>query len=411
MSKLGKSLNINQIPDEDMQDYLENIIAMLPGHIFWKDLNCRFLGCNDLQAKTVGLTSRHEIVGKSAYDVITKNQPDADRRAQAEAIDSVDREIMRTGIGQTLEEPLILEDGSERIYFSQKVPLKNKRGEIIGMLGIAVDITEQRRLETNLLLEKQKSEAESELRRAVTILAGSIAHDLRIPLTSMSIMIDLFTKYWFAFIKENQKNTSLSPTDNDVMRLHLDNIESFPSKMKQTIGEMAEFINVTLKSMQHLVAGTLSYSDFSVCEIEPSINAALAKYPFAEQEEKLIAVNIENNFAFLCYPVLFYRVIFNLMRNSLQQISLNKKGKIYITTSENEKYNILSFKDTAGGASSEIIAHLFDGYKSTKKEGTGVGLAFCKLTLESFDGEMSCNSIEGDYIEFILSFPKLDNSI
>ncbi len=64
-------------------------------------------------------------------------------------------------------------------------------------------------------------------------------------------------------------------------------------------------------------------------------------------------------------------------------------------------------KDTAGSVNSTIVDNLFDSYQTTKQQGTGVGLAFCKLTMESFQGTISCHSVEGDHIEFVLSFPKL----
>ncbi|MBA3285404.1 MAG: PAS domain-containing protein [Nitrosopumilus sp.] len=164
-------------------DYLENIIALLPGHIFWKDLNCRFLGCNDLQAKIAGLHSRQEIVGKSAYDVISKNQSEEDRLAQAKAIDEIDREIMRTGNPLVIEEPLILEDGTERVFLSQKIPLRDKSKNIIGLLGIAIDITEQKKMESDLLIAKEKSDAANYI---MTEFISNMGHILVTPFSTIT---------------------------------------------------------------------------------------------------------------------------------------------------------------------------------------------------------------------------------
>jgi two-component system aerobic respiration control sensor histidine kinase ArcB len=47
---------------------LDNIIARLPGHVYWQNKKNIFLGCNDFQAKSAGLKSRYDIVGKSNYD-------------------------------------------------------------------------------------------------------------------------------------------------------------------------------------------------------------------------------------------------------------------------------------------------------------------------------------------------------
>ncbi len=205
----------------------------------------------------------------------------------------------------------------------------------------------------------------------------------------------------------NEHKQFIESQKNGTMRIHFERLDTFPVKMRKIVHEMNSFINITLTSMQHLVSRTLSYDDFTICHIESCINDALATYPFKENERALVQLTINDNFDFLGHPVLFYRVIFNLVRNSLEQIEKCKKGEIFISTSHTEKFNFLNFKDTASWASLEIIEYLFDGYKTTKKNGTGVGLAFCKLTMQSFGGDIICHSVEGEYIEFELSFPVL----
>ncbi|MBY0545624.1 MAG: HAMP domain-containing histidine kinase [Gammaproteobacteria bacterium] len=103
-------------------------------------------------------------------------------------------------------------------------------------------------------------------------------------------------------------------------------------------------------------------------------------------------------------------MLFNLLGNSFYQIEKNKRGEIFIQTEITPKWNILHIRDTAGSVSPDALAHLFDDFKTSRKNGTGVGLAFCKLTMESFGGHISAHSVEGDYIEFVLSFPKYNES-
>lgn len=399
-------------------DYLENIIALLPGHIFWKDLECRFLGCNDRQAQIAGLTSREDIVGKSAYDVITKNQSEKARRKQAAAIDAVDREIMRTGTPKTVEEPLILNDGSERIFLSQKIPLRDKDNKVVGLLGIGLDITDLKEAKQREQLaieeaeeEKIKAEEATELRRSISVFAGSIAHDLRTPLTSTLITADLFSYALSSLEKQCRESLKDKPEEFDKIQVHLERCRDFPIKLKKNMREMNGFIDITLKSMQRLVSGLLSHEDFSVCEIEPCIYDSLDKYPFLDNQRTLIKIEEINNFSFLGYPALFYRLLFNLINNAIEQINKNKGGEIFISTEKGEEINILRIKDTAGGASPDIVTHLFDGYRTTKKNGTGVGLAFCQLTMKSFGGDITCEAVEGDYMAFTLSFPAINDKV
>ena len=63
------------------------------------------------------------------------------------------------------------------------------------------------------------------------------------------------------------------------------------------------------------------------------------------------------------------------------------------------------FTDTAEGIPSELLEKIFDGFFTTKSDGTGAGLTFCKRTLVSFGGDMDCKSVYGEYTRFILSLP------
>jgi len=131
----------------------------------------------------------------------------------------------------------------------------------------------------------------------------------------------------------------------------------------------------------------------------------LDEYPFLENEKALIHWDTSYLFTFMGNPLLFYRIMFNLIKNSLYQIREKGRGEIYIRAEQTDTHNVLYFKDTAGGVTQEIVDNIFNSYQTTKAEGTGVGLAFCKLTMQSFGGEMVCRLVDGDCLEFGLEFP------
>ncbi len=325
-------------------------------------------------------------------------------KTKAQEIDMVSwrdcEKTMRLGKRRMVEE-----EYKGKYYFSIKQPL-NVNGQCRGIVVMSMDITarkltEQREKEALAKAEEQKAKtaAEETLRRSITIFAGSIAHDLRVPLASISIMTDLFSRSLAQLDKEHNNS-----------EIHLEQLKAFPAKLKKSVHEMNSFIDVTLKSMQRLATGALGYEDFSVCEIEQCMQDVLSRYPFVNEEKNLIHIEKLDNFYFLACPILFYRILFNLINNALEQIAKNKKGNIYLSAECGKKENVFRIKDTAGGAPSKIVKRLFDGYRTTKKNGTGVGLAFCKLTMQSFGGDITCHSVEGDYIEFELSFPVLENA-
>jgi PAS domain S-box-containing protein len=375
------------------------LLASLPINFFCVDKNGYLIECNDRLMQLSKVETADQILNKHLLELAT---PEAWANCQT---------VMTTNTSLTLEETHIEPDGTEQIFLSIKSPMHDESGDVIGVIGIGIDITEKKIAEKQAILANQiAATAEMELRRAVTVLAGSIAHDLRTPLASLNIISDLLDRSLsdveeknHILLKNNitEKSKELIPSIN---KLH-----EFPVKLKNIINDMNGFIDVTLKSMKRVNSGNLTKEDYVECDIESCITEAISKYPFNGNEKALINFNVIDNFSFIGCPLIFYRILFNLINNSLQQINKNNYGEIFITIGQKNDMNYLSFKDTAGGASSEIAKQLFTGYKTTKKTGTGIGLAFCKLAIESFGGSITCHSIEGEYIEFILSFSLFSN--
>ncbi len=68
---------------------LNEIIAVLPGHIYWKDRQGVLLGCNDEQAKDSGLKSRYHIRGLKEIDLISELAPETFRLREAANIENI----------------------------------------------------------------------------------------------------------------------------------------------------------------------------------------------------------------------------------------------------------------------------------------------------------------------------------
>lgn len=125
------------------QFILQNIIDLLPIRIFWKDLNLKYLGCNIAFAKDGGKTSPNELIGKDDYEMTWKDQ--------AEAYRSDDFAVIKSGTPKlNYEEEQTTPAGGKIYVITNKVPLKNNLGEIIGVLGTYVDITERKHNDESL---------------------------------------------------------------------------------------------------------------------------------------------------------------------------------------------------------------------------------------------------------------------
>lgn len=119
---------------EDIKNYLEDIIANLPGNIYWLDKNCIYLGCNDNAARFAGLASRKEAVGLSYEDMERKAGWVVGHTASWKRDDM---EVVATGKPKlnVEEKPVLLPDGKEVFYLTSRVPLFDKKKNVIGVLG------------------------------------------------------------------------------------------------------------------------------------------------------------------------------------------------------------------------------------------------------------------------------------
>ncbi|WP_292417709.1 PAS domain S-box protein [Methanoregula sp.] len=128
---------------------LQTILDTIPQRVFWKDKNSVFLGCNKSLAEDAGLSDPSEIIGKTDYD--------NSFRETAELYRADDRRVMATGEGRiNYEEPQARPDGSRAWLRTSKVPLRDKEGNVIGVLGTYEDITEYKRSQEALRESEEK---------------------------------------------------------------------------------------------------------------------------------------------------------------------------------------------------------------------------------------------------------------
>jgi PAS domain S-box-containing protein len=382
----------------------------VPGSIYWKDKEGVYLGCNSFQAKIVGLDSPEDVIGKTDYDFPWRDM--------AEQLKETDQRIMKTRKSEELFERVVLPDGAPLIMLTNKSPLYDDQDKVIGIIGTSLDVTDLKKIEEQeriareeAIVAQTKEKLAEEIRRAVMVLASSIAHDLRTPLFCLSannhtlenclpVLLD-----YYHLARNAGLDSSIKPTDKIIRGI--ERLADTPKKVEGFITGMNLFIDDSLKAIKCSTSEFLIEDDLVECTSYKGIDNALRSYPFKENEKKLIQLDRSYYFKFLGNPVLFMRIIFNLLSNALYQIHKKGRGDIFISSEEQESFNIIRFKDTGGGTSADIVDHIFEGYTTTKEKGTGIGLAFCKLTMKSFGGDITCHSVEGDYIEFILTFPKI----
>jgi PAS domain S-box-containing protein len=133
---------------QNSQLMIRDIINALPASVFWKDKNLRYLGCNNAFARDAGFAEPKDIIGKNDHDLVW--------REQAEGYRSDDRQVIQSGCAKLLiEESLTTSAGKTIALLTSKLPLRDSKGEIIGLLGIYMDVTERKRAEAVLRESEQ----------------------------------------------------------------------------------------------------------------------------------------------------------------------------------------------------------------------------------------------------------------
>jgi PAS domain S-box-containing protein len=127
---------------------LRTFIEAVPGVVYAKDRDGRLLVGNRGVAELLGVP-QDAFIGRTDRELIAD-------RAQAEAVMATDRRIMDSGVGEQLEEEVHEADGTPATWLSTKAPWRDEAGNVIGLIGASLDITDRKRIERALQLSEQR---------------------------------------------------------------------------------------------------------------------------------------------------------------------------------------------------------------------------------------------------------------
>ena len=134
---------------------LQSILDAIPQRVFWKDRNCIYLGCNRPFATDAGLQTPAEIVGKSDFDLSW---------AGVAALYRADDELVMEQCSPKLDfhERQTRSDGSQLWLQTNKLPLLDLNGNVVGLVGTYEDITGRKQAERELRLTKYSLDVASD---------------------------------------------------------------------------------------------------------------------------------------------------------------------------------------------------------------------------------------------------------
>ncbi|HCF26200.1 MAG TPA: hypothetical protein DEV81_03015, partial [Cyanobacteria bacterium UBA11049] len=168
------------------QAMLRLVMDSIPQSIFWKDRNLVYLGCNHNFARSVGISSPEEIVGKTDYDLPCL-EGKADFSGQCE------RQVMETNTPQYHQiDSLLQADGKQIWQETNKIPLHDLEENVVGILSTFEDISERKRAEDEI---RKALEKEKELTLLKSRFVAMASHEFRTPLSTILSSADIIRKY------------------------------------------------------------------------------------------------------------------------------------------------------------------------------------------------------------------------
>lgn len=272
---------------------------------------------------------------------------------------------------------------SSTFYVSLNVaPLKDLHGGISGYLGIAIDISEKKHAESELLTALEKEKELNELKSRFVSMAS---HEFRTPLSAVLSSAYLLSKYTKSEEQPQREKhiqrivssvTSLTEILNDF--LSVGKIEEGNVRVNYREYNIEEQINEIRQEVQHLLK-----------------RGQHITYTHAGKDAM---VNLD--------PSMMKHIIMNLLSNAIK--FSNEDTTVEISTERTEKNLLLKVRDHGLGIPQEDIGSLFKRFfrssNVTNIQGTGLGLHIVSKYTEAMDGTIKCDSKLGVGTTFTIIF-------
>ncbi len=350
----------------EVHSFLDSVFENIPHMIFVKNAHTlRYESLNTAAERLLGCR-RHDLIGKTDFDLFP--------RCQADFFRTTDQEVLRSQELLDIPGEIVPTPHGERILHTKKIPLLDEQGNPRYLLAIAEDITERRRLEEQL---RQVHKLE-----AVGRLAGGVAHDFNNLLTTILggvalTLADLPAEHPGRELLANAERAGRRAAD--LTRRLLDFSRQRGSQ------PVTHDLNTTIEDTVRLLSRTIDPRVTVRTELEPEL------WPVAAD------------------PGQMHQLLMNLSLNARD--AMPEGGCLSLETanvtldSEQARSRFegrpgefvrLRVRDTGQGMPADIRQHIFEPFFTTKElgKGTGLGLAVVFGIVKQHQGWIECASQE-----------------
>lgn len=358
-------------------NFQQTMMDTIPSPIFYKDRQGRYLGCNAAFESYIG-RPRAEVIGRTVYDIAPKELADLYHEA--------DQALFQTPGVQRYEAQVRYADGSFHEVFFTKGTFTDLEGNVAGLVGVMLDITERRRVEQELEryhdhLEDLVAERTAELARAndqltteieerrraeaalqaasekLKFFAYSVAHDLKSP----AIGIHGLTRRLSRHTRE---------VLDDKGKLYCDQI----LRVSEHIAALVDKVNVYISAKE----ARLSIEKVNVGEILQMLKEEFsAQLSLRRIDWRVPETTIEVNADRLSLMRAFRNFVDNSLKYGGERLS-----RIVTSYEESEDFHIFSVSDDGKGLKAEDCEKIFGVFQRNETsrgvEGAGLGLTIVR---------------------------------
>ena len=355
---------------EENKSFLISLINTIPIPIYYKDNKLKYATFNQAFELYFG-KSKEELTGKTVFELF---EPEIAEEHHKKDIELINKK-------QVCQYECIVKNyqGFEKIVVINKASVLDINGNITGIVGTVLDITEIKRYENELIEAKERAEKASKIKNQ---FLANMSHEIRTPLNGIIGFTELL------------KHTELS----DEQEEYVSHAYHSGKILLEIISEILDFSKIEADELNVRPVKT---------DLEELMKACLNTVKLAAKEKNLkLTLSLSETIPEFVEidPVLIKQVIINLLGNA---IKFTDKGEIVLSIDYNP-YNSqkgkfkFSIQDTGIGIKEDDFKHLFvafsqlDNSNTRKFGGTGLGLAISQKIINKMGSQIIVRSREGE---------------
>jgi PAS domain S-box-containing protein len=352
------------------------LIKHLPQRIFVKDPDSKYILCNDIYSRDLGINPK-DIVGKDDFEFFS--------RELAEKYQTDDKRVISEGVQKEFEEKYSISN-QERWTHVIKVPYRDANDQIVGVLGIFEDITDRKLREQEIIFKNDLLQAINEEKDKFFSI---IAHDLRGPLSAFVAATRILTE--------------------EIQTMNIEEIKEITLSMKSSATNIYTLLE-NLLEWSRLRRGGLDFVPEKL-NLKEKVNDCIDVLSESARKKKIqINVLVPGELEIYADNHMLDTVVRNLMSNAIKFTQVGGKVTVEAYCRVNHIVEV-KVSDSGIGMTPELKDKLFILSEKTSRPGTegesstGLGLLLCKEFIEKNGGKIWVDSIENQGSTFYFSLP------